>query len=236
MGKEKSRKGRKGQKELSMIITLIILLVVAVVTISIFLRIFKEPKFGKKAIELEKIKSECDKKCSNVAGADPKHLLDALWDYCTASFFIKESGIERGVAIGEALGGDSVYCSDGFHCFNLKEQPCYARLGLLDAEKCLEVMCKKAIEVKGDLEAAEALIRDTQNGMDAGTCTLKVGNPMYTKEGKRKQIIETTWYEKYFENPDCTPFISQQPPGGGQQPAGGQQPGGGQPGAPPPPP
>jgi hypothetical protein len=200
--------GLKGQKELSMIITLIILLVVAVVTIALFLRIFQEPKIGKDAMELQKIKQECTKACQEAKEATPDIFLASVWNYCINSFRLKEQesgGVD--VIIGKGVG-ENAYCIDGLFCFLIPDERCYLKGDYINPEKCLEYMCRYALKIKNnDVVEANKMIRDNMK-REKGSCRLEQGAIVQKKGGSIISIEAPTWYETYFKNPDCSGFLA----------------------------
>lgn len=195
---------RKGDKELSVIITFIILLVVAVVVISMFLKIVKPIEV--EGVEYLKIKNECNKLCSKVKNAHSYAFLGTAWEYCTRTFHLLQGDYIE--IIGQGTG-KFAFCRDAMHCFNIVEEPCRVSGEIITPEKCLEYMCKKALEIyEGNVTLASQRV---QEDMNPGTCDLRQGAVITVEGGKRKTILEKTWYELYFKNVNCSKFEAPPP-------------------------
>lgn len=134
---------------------------------------------------IEQIKSECDRLCSGIKEASSEYFLDFAWEYCVSSFAISEIEYKE---INKT--GKEFFCQDAVPCFNVVK--CNAKNMEIDAEKCLELMCPKALEIfEGNITKANLWVRENIN---KGTCDLP----------------ENNWYNLYFKNPDCSKFLSLQ--------------------------
>jgi len=185
---------RKGQKELTMIISLVILLVVAVVTISLFLQFFgSKPPVGEDAIEMAKFESKCLGLCTDVEAAFSDKRDNAIWAYCTYSASLQKS---QGTDLIVEGPGFYAYCRDEAHCFNEDASSCMAQGFVITPQMCLQTMCKLLINSGESQEEAEQIIKEE---MPSGNCNLRKGTTV-----SETTIRQETWWEKYFENPDCS--------------------------------
>ncbi len=189
---------RKGSMSLQMIVVLIILLVLAVVVISLILQFINPSslKTLEKPMKRAQIISQCKMECNKISGADSLAAKqEAAFNYCTKHFYFDTSSGEGTLTSNIYIEGTGVnaFCVDHAYCFNFPDATCRVDGTVLDAKACRDLMCTRLISEGLTKTQAEENIK---NKVPAGNCNLH--------KAAHKEILVPTWWEEYFENPNCS--------------------------------
>ena len=189
---------RKGDMSLEFIVSLIILTIVALTVIGIFTTVMQPPKFQCEAGE-QKIVAKCQSKCNAVKMAQSQESRrEAIFEYCSNYFNnVCPGDVDLVSNIYVRGSGFNSFCRDKAFCFNFPQADCNVGGETLGARKCLEVMCKTLTSKGLSTSKAEERLKGV---MDPGKCTLK--------RSANQEILVKTWWQSYFQNPDCENFGS----------------------------
>ncbi len=148
---------------------------------------------------VEYIAHTCNSTCNILSQqeVDSAEYLDTVWEYCYT--WVGEAAGDYPTQLRKMDDGN-YFCKDGVHCFNLLENYCEVEGQIITPEYCKDIACR-ILKNSGKTEKeSERIIK---NRINEGSCSLTKGHTLWAGL-KKKKITEETWWELYFENPDCS--------------------------------
>lgn len=179
------------------LITSLLLTLIIIAFLSILLGLVRDPFPPTETNSFEALKNLCNTKCTEIESRDD---VNNILLYCVAGGVISEGPLSNAEIIFQGEG-TTPYCSRSAFCFNVHN--CVIDNLSLTPHTCLKAMCKALIDYGKTAADAERLIRSYMDVL----CSLKQGTHVET-ERETKRIENKTWWEQYFENPNCSKFIS----------------------------